>query len=93
MEHLIDFVCVMDFQSMKNSFEYHNHQKYDVCAWAEDDLLCIDLFWMPGDSALKGHSRFGVLEVDATKLDQASTLYSRFSRNFSAKKKEYFLSI
>ena len=31
MEYLIDLACVMDFQSMKNSLEYHNHQKYGVC--------------------------------------------------------------
>ena len=39
MEYLIDLACVMDFQSMKNSFEYHNHQKYGVCIEAEDDFL------------------------------------------------------
>lgn len=44
MEYLIDLACVMDFQSMKNSFEYHNHQKYGVCIKAEDDFLRVDLF-------------------------------------------------
>ena len=41
MEYLIDLACVMDFQSMKNSFEYHNHQKYAVCIEAEDDLTSL----------------------------------------------------